>query len=87
VLSIVIRLIIVTVLVYAGVHLWYGVVEKRLQERPPAKVARQSQQVATKREQLARSNRRSMTFRLLLSEIFSRQTGWGRDGCDRNSRF
>jgi type II secretory pathway component PulC len=53
VLSIVIRLIIITVLVYAGVHLWYGVVEKRLQERPPAKVARQSQQVATNREQPA----------------------------------
>lgn len=42
VLSIVIRLIVITILVFAGVRLWYGGVEKRLQEQaPPAKVAQQ----------------------------------------------
>ena len=50
-LSIVIRLIVITVLVYAGVHLWYGVVEKRLQQQdPPARVASQSQQVAPQQQ-------------------------------------
>lgn len=34
--SIVIRLLIIALLVYAGVHLWYGMVEKRLQEQVPA---------------------------------------------------
>ncbi|MGE4561135.1 MAG: type II secretion system protein N [Desulfobulbus sp.] len=41
-LSIVIRLIVITILVFAGVRLWYGGVEKRLQEQaPPAKVVQQ----------------------------------------------
>ncbi|MGD9947577.1 MAG: type II secretion system protein N [Desulfobulbus sp.] len=35
-LNIVIRLIVITVLIYAGVQLWYGKVEKRLQEQAPS---------------------------------------------------
>ncbi|MDD2465133.1 MAG: type II secretion system protein N [Desulfobulbus sp.] len=41
-LSIVIRLIVITALVYAGVQLWYGRVEQRLQDHaPPPKTAQQ----------------------------------------------
>ena len=34
--ALVVRLVIITLLVYAGVYLWYGRVEDRLQEQVPA---------------------------------------------------
>jgi type II secretory pathway component PulC len=37
VFTLVIRLLIITAVVYAGVHLWYGMIERRLQEQVPAK--------------------------------------------------
>ena len=41
-LTIVIRLIVITALVYAGVQYWYGNVEKRLQKQvPPSRMVQQ----------------------------------------------
>ena len=44
-LTIVIRLIVITVLVYVGVQLWYGKVETRLQQQAASKVEQQEQTV------------------------------------------